>query len=97
VERERKKKGWVFWGCFSGKVAKGPRIFWEKDWGPINGDSYQAPTVAVIYGWMRLHPGHIFMQDGAPGHTKKETIEDLIDRGIQRIIWPPFSPDLNPI
>jgi transposase len=87
----------MFWGYFSGKAAKGPGIFWEKDWGPINGDSYQAPTVAVVYGWMRLHPGHIFMQDGAPGHTKKETIEDLIDRGIQRINWPPFSPDLNPI
>jgi transposase len=29
--------------------------------------------------------------------TKKETIEDLIDPGIQRINWPPFSPDLNPI
>ncbi|KAL3424953.1 hypothetical protein PVAG01_04234 [Phlyctema vagabunda] len=27
LERERKKKGWMFWGCFSGKSGKGPGIF----------------------------------------------------------------------
>ena len=37
------------------------------------------------------------MQDGAPGHAKKETIADLIKRGITKINWPPFSLDLNPI
>lgn len=97
IERERKKKGWMFWGCFSGKAGKGPGIFWEKDWGTINAASYQAHTVPVIHGWMRLKPGHIFMQDGAPGHAAGETLQDLIDREIEKMNWPPFSPDLNPI
>jgi len=30
----------MFWACFSGDI-KGPAIFWEKDWGTINQESYQ--------------------------------------------------------
>jgi len=37
------------------------------------------------------------MQDGAPGHAAGETREELRERGIIVIFWPPFSPDLNPI
>ena len=39
----------------------------------------------------------ILMQDGAPGHAAGETKQDLEERGIVVISWPPFSPDLNPI
>ena len=37
------------------------------------------------------------MQDGAPGHAAGDTKQDLEERGIIVIFWPPFSPDLNPI
>ena len=37
------------------------------------------------------------MQDGAPGHTGVNTRQELTERGIIVIEWPPFSPDLNPI
>lgn len=37
------------------------------------------------------------MHDNAPGHTGRVTQEELIERGIRLIFWPPFSPDLNPI
>jgi ketohexokinase/beta-glucosidase len=37
------------------------------------------------------------MQDGAPGHIAAETREDLRERGVTVIFWPPYSPDLNPI
>lgn len=37
------------------------------------------------------------MQDNAPGHATKSTIEDLTERGIKTIKWPAYSPDLNPI
>lgn len=37
------------------------------------------------------------MQDGAPGHAATDTREELRERGIIVIIWPPFSSDLNPI
>ena len=37
------------------------------------------------------------MQDGASGHAARLTIEDLEERGVPMVSWPPFSPDLNPI
>ena len=37
------------------------------------------------------------MQDRAPGHAAQSTIQELAERGIQTIYWPPYSPDLNPI
>lgn len=39
----------------------------------------------------------VLMQDGAPGHAAADTREDLRERGVFIIYWPPFSPDLNPI
>jgi hypothetical protein len=44
-----------------------------------------------------MHPGQIFMQDNASRHAQKSTIEDLIKRGIQWIVWLAFSPNLNSI
>ena len=37
------------------------------------------------------------MQDNAPGHAAKSTIQDLQERDVEVIFWPAFSPDLNPI
>lgn len=39
----------------------------------------------------------LFMQDNAPAHKSKETIEEFMARNIIPIIWPVYSPDLNPI
>jgi transposase len=90
----------MFWGCFAG-IKRGPGIFWEKDWGPIDATSYGQHIVPVIDGWIHLQRSEnqdlIFMQDNASAHRAAITINDLEDRGIQVINWPPFSPDLNPI
>lgn len=37
------------------------------------------------------------MQDNAPRHAAKLTIEELQARGIPVVCWPAYSPDLNPI
>ncbi|KAL2400280.1 hypothetical protein ABEF93_006854 [Exophiala dermatitidis] len=37
------------------------------------------------------------MQDNAPAHAAKRTIEELLERRVQLIWWPANSPDLNPI
>jgi transposase len=95
-ERRQRASGWMFWGSFHSNV-KGPSIFWEKDWGQINQETYQAHTVPVVHGWIRLNPGLKFMQDNAPGHAAKSTIKDLQERDVDVIFWPAFSPDLNPI
>lgn len=96
VDKIQKRKGWMFWGCFNG-TTKGPSLFWEKEWGSINSESYCERILPLIHGWIRLNPGLLFMQDSAPGHTAQSTIQELRERGISPIFWPPFSPDLNPI
>lgn len=87
----------MFWGCFSGGLGKGPCLIWEKDWGTINKESYCDKIVPLIHGWMTLHPELSLMQNGAPGHSAQYTLDELKERGIVPIFWPPFSPDLNPI
>ena len=37
------------------------------------------------------------MQDNAKAHYAAATQKELEERQIQVIVWPPFSPDLNPI
>jgi len=49
----------MFWGCFSGKYGKGPGIFWEKEWGTINEETYQEWIVPIIDGWIWLHLFHL--------------------------------------
>ncbi|KAJ5471864.1 hypothetical protein N7539_008704 [Penicillium diatomitis] len=39
----------------------------------------------------------IFMHDNAPTHTARVVREALDDMQIEVMIWPPHSPDLNPI
>ncbi|KAL3705212.1 hypothetical protein TMatcc_008884 [Talaromyces marneffei ATCC 18224] len=44
-----------------------------------------------------LENGDIFMQDNAPVHTA-HIIRDLLrEMQVEVMIWPPYSPDLNPI
>lgn len=37
------------------------------------------------------------MQDNAPGHASRTIIQEFNECGIFLIVWPAFSPDLNPI
>ena len=42
-------------------------------------------------------PELLSIQDNAPGHAAESTQQELQEREISVIIWPPFSPDLNSI
>ncbi len=96
LDRVPRRQGWMFWGSFHGNI-KGPGVFWEKDWGTISQATYCERIVPIIHGCIRMHPHLSLMQDGAPGHVARATIEDLRKRGVNVIWWPSFSPDLNPI
>jgi transposase len=96
ADKVRKRRGWMFWGCFSG-MTKGPSLFWEKEWGSINKERYCERIVPLVHGWLRLNPSLEFMQDGAPGHAAASTLEELHERGVYPIFCPVFSPGLNPI
>jgi transposase len=96
VERIPRPSGWMFWACFAGDI-KGPSLFWEKEWGSINTASYIEHIVPLVDGWIHLNSHLRFMQDNAPAHASRETKAELAARGIQSIVWPAYSPDLNPI
>jgi len=91
----------MFWGCFHGST-KGPGLFWEKEWGKINQQSYCERIVPIIDGWIRFRRQNYgeylnLMQGGAPGHAAADTKAELKARGVQVLSWPAYSPDLNPI
>jgi transposase len=44
-----------------------------------------------------LQHDSIFMQDNAPIHNAHLVRDWIIDMGINKVDWPPYSPDLNPI
>ena len=44
-----------------------------------------------------LTESSIFMHDNAPVHTARIVRELLQELGVEVMVWPPYSPDLNPI
>ena len=42
-------------------------------------------------------PGLLFIQDNAPIHTARKVREWFDENSIDVLVWPPYSPDLNPI
>ena len=103
LEKESRPGGWMFWGCISGHGGKGPGVFWEKEWGSISAESYSARILPIVEGWLTLlrrqhgDVNFLFIQDNAPGHAARKTNEEIQQRRIPTMSWPPYSPDLNPI
>jgi hypothetical protein len=56
-------------------------------------DIHMMPHFEVIFP----DGGAIFQQDNAPCHKSQATLARLNDCGIATMVWPPYSPDLNPI
>ena len=87
----------MFWGSFIG-TRKGPFLFWDsRNWGKLTSQSYCEHIVPLIQRAKEENPALLLMQDGAPCHAARNTMEVLQRAGIDPIVWPPFSPDLNPI
>lgn len=94
--KQKSSQGWMFWGSFAGS-QKGPHLFWEKAWGKINSATYSERVLPLVHAYLLENPEKQFMQDNAPPHTSAYTNARLQERGIEPIVWPPNSPDLNPI
>lgn len=99
--------------CVASTVKRGPQIHvWgaigfkgvaplKRVEGSLSARSYQTSIVNDIgVTCNNLHGGRhgpIFMQDGAPAHTARTTMELLEVKGLQVLPWPGCSPDFNPI
>jgi transposase len=88
----------MFWAAFGQNMRTGLV--------PLDGDPLSAR--GGITGWVIgelyraylptiLQPGDIFMHDGATVHTARIVKAILDEMGVMVMIWPPYSPDLNPI
>ncbi len=75
----------------------GPLVIWEPGWGKINKENFILRIVPVIHEYMATHPGLIFQQDNAGAHKARITQIELRNRGIEPMVWPASSPDLNPL
>ena len=73
---------------------------------PLDGDPMSrrgGVTSSIIYDLYQsflpgfVQPGNIFMHDNAPVHTASIIQELLAELGVEVMVWPPYSPDLNPI
>lgn len=62
----------------------------------INHDVYIRLLKKVIYNTTN-HKLLTLAHDNAPAHRATATKEALVADGFNRIEWPPYSPDLNPI
>ena len=67
----------------------------------INSMEYQNVILGPLLADIRaMGPDFVFQQDGAPSHTSKSTLRFLAEKQqpiIEPSMWPPSSPDLNPL
>jgi hypothetical protein len=89
-------------GVVSNESDVMPSHFFEK--GPkLNAQEYLKVMQDVVKPWMdRVANGrdHIFQQDGTPAHNTKvpqEWCEANLPEFWSKEIWPPSSPDCNPL
>lgn len=102
VQRFQKESKVMVWGAIS-KKGKFPLFFVEKGV-KINAKYYKEQ---VLEPFLKVHGNRMysnqhwtFQQDSAPAHKAKVTqdwCEDNLPDFIPWTVWPPSSPDLNPL
>jgi len=99
----------MVWGCFTGNRL-GPLIVCEER--GISADGYEDilydGLFLLIDDLLELpeepetiqvatQDTYLFMQDNAPCHKAREILDFLEENQVPIMVWPPQSPDLNPI
>jgi hypothetical protein len=88
----------MFWACFRDNIRSGLV--------PLDGDPEAKRNGITSWVIRALYEGHLpdmmaeggeFMHDGAGPHRGLIVLAKLRQLGIRVMIWPPYSPDLNPI
>ena len=102
--RQQGGGGVMFWAALIGNEVVGP--FRVPDGLKMNAVTYTKFLKENFVPWYRrqrpaaFKKKIIFMQDNAPSHAARYTIEFLAKlgfKGDKLMTWPPSSPDLNPI
>lgn len=88
----------MFWAAFGERMRTG-LVPLDGDPGSRRG-GVTGDIINILYQSFLpdlLQPGDIFMHDNAPVHTTGAVQATLDELGVEVMIWPPHSPDLNPI
>jgi hypothetical protein len=93
------KYGVMVWLCFTAR-AKCRLVFWEKAWGKITQWSYMEHILPVLAEFLTQEEAitaqaHHIVQDRAPAHYARNTLQCMRERGMCLMDHPSSSPDLN--
>ena len=101
IFRQQKPSSVMVWAAIS-KTWKSPLIFVPQG-AKVNTNAYietiLTPALQAVKKHFKDKP-FIFQQDGAPSHTSKKTqkwCQDHFPGFWSKEVWPPSSPDLNPM
>ena len=85
----------MFWGCITFQKL-GPLIEVKST---LNSENYISNILdPFLTFWRKFRrKKKVFMQDNAPCHTSKRVETWFRLKKVRKLIWPPQSPDLNPI
>ncbi|CAF2133106.1 unnamed protein product [Rotaria magnacalcarata] len=84
------------WGCFAWNGVG--NLFFIDD--NMTGEMYKdilAENLFQSSKKLKLGPDMVFQHDNDPKHTSRIVKNWLDKHRVKRLIWPPFSPDMNPI
>jgi DNA-binding Lrp family transcriptional regulator len=102
VNKTKHPQGIMVLGIVASDGRKCPPIFVPQG-EKVNTEAYIGLLEANLLPWLRKNypaGNYVFQQDGAPAHTSNRTQKWLADNVAQfwdKSMWPPSSPDLNPL
>jgi transposase len=94
--------GCMVLGIVASDGQKCPAIF-VPEGVKVNSDAYIELLKSKVVPWLKkTYPkgNYVWQQDGAPAHTSKKTqawLAENMSMFWDKTIWPPSSPDLNPL
>ena len=99
--RRMKPAGVMVWAAVASDGSKSPLIF-IKEGVKVNTQLYIKMLAENVLPWITKSFGnsYVFTQDGAPSHTSNLTQQwcnDHFSGFWDKTVWPPSSPDINPM
>jgi transposase len=85
------------WGCFSSKGFGKLFLFKGKLDAKFLIEIYKKALLPSAKSWFNGNSSWILQEDNDPKHTSKLSTEWKKSQNIQKMNWPAYSPDLNPI
>ena len=97
----QKPAGVMVWAAVASDGTKSPLLFIEEGV-KVNSQVYLQMLKEKVLPWVTEAFGehYVFIQDGAPAHTSNFTqmwCKEHFSRFLDKNMWPPSSPDINPM